>query len=602
VAPLPFHFPIGRGPTVWTRLVGVRSRVVALLSSARRGSECEIWHRTRHGGNHPRLDICHKERRWTTWSSPAFTTPAGAGWHRPWFNRVTKPGKARLGQPPPSPPRASMAACWKRYEKSASTSRATPQVRTDELVRAGGPGRITVPSGAVSGARAVGSKNGKPPEALGRTRDGESCASSQSAPGHEADMAPGPVLRGGVRRLLARFNAIVRSSTCSRVTNLVARDGAHGRQGSGIPSLSFRGRVNAHRGSRCVSRSGRVTRPCSSSARPSRATLRCTLAGCSKRRSAPRGCPHEARCSSCSMLEELRGLLLRTWPPPAHLVAWACPRACHYQAHGRANRGHEVIPTSPSPSCQLPVFEYAFDRSHSVRSAWSRWAGTGHLLSRATRGLRTSWTIVASARMRSRRRDPQRRPGRRGSGPPCHLSPSAHRWQRHHGTCRERSLWWGGARVTMGFPTDPETGARSAAVRASSVPRTKLAARLEGRWKRCSASSSGRVCCPPDLVAWARPRACHDQVHGRANHGHEINPTSGSLSGQLPGYELAFHRSHIVRSACARRCGCSSQSASCHARTTDQLNDRGEHRDAEQRKRPAGGRAWSGYTQDKALP
>jgi len=122
--------------------------------------------------------------------------------------------------------------------------------------------------------------------------------------------------------------------------------------------------------SRCVSGSGPVARSIPSPPWWSRTTLRWPSQGA---RSAAvvrlEGAPHQARCASCRMLAAVRGLVLRTWPPLAHLVGWARPRACYDPAHGRANAGHEISPTGCSPPGQLPAYDLAFHRSHIVRSA-----------------------------------------------------------------------------------------------------------------------------------------------------------------------------------------------------------------------------------------
>ncbi|HME72039.1 MAG TPA: hypothetical protein VKM54_19540 [Myxococcota bacterium] len=75
---------------------------------------------------------------------------------------------------------------------------------------------------------------GRPFEVAYRPWDSELCGSSQSAPGREADLGPGPVLRD-VKRLWARFNAIALPMTCSGVANLEAHDGAQGGEEAGLP-------------------------------------------------------------------------------------------------------------------------------------------------------------------------------------------------------------------------------------------------------------------------------------------------------------------------------------------------------------------------------
>ena len=107
--------------------------------------------------------------------------------------------------------------------------------------------------------------------------------------------------------------------------------------------------------------------------------------------------------------------------------------------------------------------------------------------------------------------------------------------------------------TTTSFPSDPETGARSAAVRAQACPAPSSLLVLQdarsGAWPR-----------PQDVVA-ACPTSLPEPLHEPAvprptaapNCGHEISPTSCSASRQLPAYEPAFHRSHIVRSACTVR-------------------------------------------------
>ena len=94
----------------------------------------------------------------------------------------------------------------------------------------------------------------------------------------------------------------------------------------------------------------------------------------------------------------------------------------------------------------------------------------------------------------------QRRPGRRGSG--TSLSSFRGRMSAHRGSrCVSRlGPETGPGSFSAGFPSDPEMTRGGCAKRRgarSSVPRTKLAARLAGCSQRCAASSLGPAGAPP---------------------------------------------------------------------------------------------------------
>jgi hypothetical protein len=76
------------------------------------------------------------------------------------------------------------------------------------------------------------------------------------------------------------------------------------------------------------------------------------------------------------------------------------------------------------PANSLPSSTPAIDRTSCALRAHCD-AGAGHTSSPATRAPRISRTIVASMSMRSRRRDPRRRPRRRGSGTALSSFPAA---------------------------------------------------------------------------------------------------------------------------------------------------------------------------------
>jgi len=78
-------------------------------------------------------------------------------------------------------------------------------------------------------------------------------------------------------------------------------------------------------------------------------------------------------------------------------------------------------------------------------------------------------------------------------------------------------------------------------------------------------------------------------VQDRATSGYETSTPGRTQSYRKCARELAADRSHIVRSACSRRCRWRSQSVSCHARTADPVKDRDEHEDAELKEKTRGG-------------
>ena len=94
-----------------------------------------------------------------------------------------------------------------------------------------------------------------------------------------------------------------------------------GRRGHGTALSSFRGRVSADRGSRCVSGSGPVARSSPSSRWPSRTTLRRPSQGARSAAVRAQGCLHQASLLVGRRLAEVRGLVLATWLLLPHLIA-----------------------------------------------------------------------------------------------------------------------------------------------------------------------------------------------------------------------------------------------------------------------------------------
>ena len=196
----------------------------------------------------------------------------------------------------------------------------------------------------------------------------------------------------------ARFNANARSRTCSGAAYLAAHDGAQDGEEAGPPASSFGGRVGADRQSRCVSRSGPESRPCSSLSPgfPSDPE-----SGCAKRRGARSSVP---RIKLAAVWQDAR----RGARPRPHDVAAAPPR-----------------------SLPEPVHEPAMTRPTAVPTVRTRSALRAALL-RPTPGLR--------ARLRS----------------------IAHRALRVHGACLDRGRGEVELVTTMGFPSDPEMPSRGA--------------------------------------------------------------------------------------------------------------------------------------------
>jgi len=250
-------------------------------------------------------------------------------------------------------------------------------------------------------------------------------------------------------------------------------------------------------------------------------------------------------------------LRVRTEPvaKPSPSSSWA-PRATPETARA----GCTSAPRSPSRGCPAPNSPLVLPRRSGRCSSWS---------SRRVAAARPTQCVSPSTTLP--------RPGPRPRQPWAQDQPYGAlslrptpafelAFDRSHivrSPCTVR-VWIGAVAKSSASPTWPSRatlrwpshGARSAAVRASSVPRTKLAARLEGRSQRCRASSSGRGCCPPSSL----PEPVHEPAMTRPTAAPSVGTGSGLRAALRQANSRPSSTLSIDRTSCAPRARCVSGS------------------------------------------